>query len=108
MAPSPPKRRKLSHGSEEQDSGEENFDSRDNETRKPTAVKQQRRQDVDDAALYSGGVYNSSLFKLQIDEMLAEVQPNYEKRMTGADDALRRLKTMIEAIEDRGMLPVCF
>jgi U3 small nucleolar RNA-associated protein 22 len=108
MAQSPPKRRKLRHGSEEADSADGDSESNDEEASKQPAARQKHSQAVDESALYSGGLYNSSLFKLQIDEMLAQVQPNYEKRMPGVDDALRQLKTLIEAIEDREMLPVCF
>jgi U3 small nucleolar RNA-associated protein 22 len=63
-------------------------------------------QDDENDALYAGGSYKSSMFKLQVDEMLAEVQPNYEKRAGAIDDALRRLKGLIEGIGDREALSV--
>ena len=63
-------------------------------------------QDDENDALYAGGLYKSSMFKLQVDEMLAEVQPNYEKRAGVIDDALRKLKGFIEGIEDREALSV--
>jgi U3 small nucleolar RNA-associated protein 22 len=84
LIPSSPKRRKLHHDSSQ-----------------PSHTP-----DADESALYAGGLYKSSMFKLQIDEMLAEVQPNYEKRLRGADEALHKLKSIIEAIEDRELLPV--
>jgi U3 small nucleolar RNA-associated protein 22 len=62
----------------------------------------------DNDAIYDGGLYKSSMFKLQVDEMLAEVQPNYEKRANVIDDALRRLKCVIEGITDRDLLSVSF
>ncbi|TVY42334.1 U3 small nucleolar RNA-associated protein [Lachnellula subtilissima] len=65
-----------------------------------------RAKDDDESALYAAGLYKSSMFKLQVDEMLAEVRPNYGKRFSGADDALRQLKSVIEAIEDREALSV--
>lgn len=65
-----------------------------------------RTKDDDESALYAAGLYKSSMFKLQVDEMLAEVRPNYGKRFSGADDALRQLKSVIEAIEDREALSV--
>jgi hypothetical protein len=62
--------------------------------------------DGDNDAIYVGGSYKSSMFKLQVDEMLAEVQPNYEKRGPVIDEALRTLKGLIEGIEDREGLSV--
>lgn len=107
MAPTPPKRRKLRHGDDEAGSGSDISESSDDGVVNPPAARQKPAQNVDQSALYSGGLYNSSMFKLQIDEMLAQIQLNYEKRMPGVDEALRRLKTLIEGIEDRDMLPVC-
>ncbi len=43
---------------------------------------------------------------LFVDELLSEVQPNYEKRLRGVDDALRKLKGLIEGIKAREPLPV--
>jgi U3 small nucleolar RNA-associated protein 22 len=48
------------------------------------------------------------MFKLQIDELMAEAQPKYEKQLNRVDDALRRLKSLIEAIDERDGLPVSF
>ncbi|KAG0647352.1 U3 small nucleolar RNA-associated 22 [Hyphodiscus hymeniophilus] len=62
--------------------------------------------DDDNNAIYAGGLYKSSMFKLQVDEMLAEVQPNYEKRAGVIDEALRTLKGSIERIEDREGLSI--
>jgi U3 small nucleolar RNA-associated protein 22 len=103
--PLPPKRRKLHHNNEEIDSASDDFEQSDaNVAKRPQA---RPKHALDESALYSGSLYNSSMFKLQIDEMLGQVKLNYEKRMPGVDEALRRLKTLIEAIEDREMLPVC-
>lgn len=107
MAPFPPKRRKLHHGNGKGDSASDISESSDDDVVNPTATRPKHAQDVDQSALYSGGLYNSSMFKLQIDEMLSQIQLNYEKRMPGVDEALRQLKTLIEEIEDRDMLPVC-
>jgi len=121
MAPISPKRRKLHHNNDEADSASEGFESGGDDVgsqssadeRTTTAPLKQMQarakhvKDIDESALYSGGLYKSNMFKLQIDEMLAQVQPNYEKRMPGVNEALHRLKSLIEAIEDREMLPVC-
>ena len=109
MAPLPAKRRKIQHGDGgETDSENGLLEPSDSNIEKPPTVQPKRAQDVDENALYSGALYNSSMFKLQIDEMLAQVQLNYEKRMPGVDEVLRRLKTLIESIENRAVLPVCF
>ena len=60
-----------------------------------------------DGQLLAGEMYKSSMFKLQLDELLAEVQPNYEKRMVPVENALRKLKAVIERIPDREPLDVC-
>ncbi|KAH0562575.1 hypothetical protein GP486_002742 [Trichoglossum hirsutum] len=54
-----------------------------------------------DGQLLAEEMYKSSMFKLQLDELLAEVQPNYVKRMAPVENALRKLKTIIERIPDR-------
>lgn len=72
-----------------------------------TVGKQTKRiKDNDDSALYAGGLHKSSIFNLQVDEMLAEVRLNYDKQFSGADDALRRLKGLIEAIEEKKPLSI--
>jgi U3 small nucleolar RNA-associated protein 22 len=108
MAPFPPKRRKLHHDNGEIDSASDTSEPNDNDAAKRPAARSKPAQVIDESALYSGNLYNSSMFKLQSDEMLAQVHLNYEKRMSGVDECLRRLKTLIEAIEDRDMLPVYF
>jgi U3 small nucleolar RNA-associated protein 22 len=70
--------------------------------------KLEHAQVGDNDAIYSGGLYRSSIFKLQVDELLAEVQPNYEKRAGVIDDALRKLKSLIEGIENREVLSVSY
>lgn len=118
----PSKRRKLDHDSHpipssnaiptESDNGEQSSSEESSSYEQPatkrhsTKPQPKRIQDEDDSALYAGGVYKSSMFKLQVDEMLAEMRPNYQKRMTGVDDTLRRLKGLIEGIEDRDTLSV--
>lgn len=115
MAPLPSKRRKLAHLESELESGdgfigEQNDISETSESDDPSTPKRVSRptnkQKVDEGALYAGGLYKSSMFKLQIDELLAEVRPNYEKRSAGLDEALHRLNGLIEAIEARPTLPV--
>ncbi|KAH0543993.1 hypothetical protein FGG08_001760 [Glutinoglossum americanum] len=54
-----------------------------------------------DSQLLAGEMYKSSMFKLQLDELLDEVQPSYKKRMVPVENALRKLKSIIERIPDR-------
>lgn len=114
MAPLSVKRRKLDHEARSND-GSESEDSSNGAPAPQPALKgtelfkhapPKRTQDDNDAALYAGGLYKSSLFKLQVDELLREVQPNYEKRFAGVNDALRRLKSLIEGVEERSPLSV--
>lgn len=116
MSPSAPKRRKLEHSRTSAD-GAESFDSEGSDLSaqedapiptKSVAVKPKRSQEDADQAIYSGGLFKSSMFKLQVDEMLAEVQPSYEKRLSGVNEALKKLKEHIESIGDRGPASVCF
>ncbi|KAF5876503.1 putative pre-rrna processing protein utp22 protein [Botrytis fragariae] len=118
MAPLTTKRRKLEHTSDdealqpqkpkvdnvdtENASADEASSSDDADAiqSKPKHAPTKRRHDDQDAALYSGGLYKSSMFKLQVDELLNEVRPNYEKRAAGIKSALHQLKNAIEGIED--------
>ncbi|KUJ10623.1 pre-rRNA processing protein-like protein Utp22 [Mollisia scopiformis] len=113
MTQLPSKRRKLGHTPSaeltQEDESENVYDAQSAEESadevaipqsKQAALRPKHSQAIDDAALYAGGSYKSSLFKLQVDELLAEVQPNYEKRLTGVNEALRKLKTFIEEVED--------
>ncbi|TGO29578.1 hypothetical protein BPAE_0013g00290 [Botrytis paeoniae] len=124
MAPLTTKRRKLEHTSDdeapqpqkpkvdnvdmENASADEASSSDDADAiqSKPKHAPPKRRHDDQDAALYSGGLYKSSMFKLQVDELLNEVRPSYEKRAAGIKSALHQLKNAIEGIEDHEPLLV--
>ncbi|PVH84888.1 pre-rRNA processing protein-like protein Utp22 [Cadophora sp. DSE1049] len=115
MAPLSTKRRKLDDGlsvprSESTSSEIEQTPSQDPQTKPQSQTQAQsqptRTADNDDSAIYAGGLCKTSLFKLQVDELLAEVQPNYEKRLKGVDDLLRKLKGLIESIGNRDAVSV--
>ena len=53
-----------------------------------------------DALLPRGGL-QSSMLHLQIDELLTTVRPDYERRMKFAENALRKLKAIMEHIPPR-------
>lgn len=80
--------------------------SNEAESEPATKIIPVRLSSHEDGSLYSGGSYKSNLFKLQVDELLAEVKPNYEKRLGFVDEELRKLKVLIESIEDRDPLSV--
>lgn len=115
MEPQTSKRRKLDSNTEMSQS----IDKTENESppinasstamtaqQKGTVAGMKKSREQSASAPYAGEAYKSSLFKLQVDEMLAEVRPNYAKRLGPVDNALRKLKTLIEAIPDREPLPV--
>jgi U3 small nucleolar RNA-associated protein 22 len=115
MRPFATKRRKLDHdltsldGSESEGNSPQGASVRDSTKEPPPSsktIRAKRTLDDDDGALYAGGLYKSSLFELQVHELLREVQPNYEKRFRGLNDALHRLKGLIEGIEERNALSV--
>lgn len=54
------------------------------------------------ATSFTSSAYNSSMLQLQIDELLSEVRPDYEKRMVSVENAIRKLKKIINDIPDRG------
>ncbi|OBT93305.1 hypothetical protein VE01_08387 [Pseudogymnoascus verrucosus] len=70
-----------------------------------TAATMKSHKTSSAAAPFTGDAYNSSLFKLQVEEMLVEVKPNYAKRLGLVGNVLRKLKTLIEAIPDREEMP---
>ncbi|KAJ5772055.1 hypothetical protein N7520_002584 [Penicillium odoratum] len=46
----------------------------------------------------ASGFYKSSFFKLQMDELLTGLRPNYEKQISKLQDTLHKLKDAIESI----------
>ena len=81
--------------------------SSQSEVEKPSPRPKSRRQSGQNSAgLVSS--YNASLFDLQLNELLAEVRPDQQKRMPVIDETLRSLKTLIERISPRDECSVCF
>lgn len=120
MAVPPLKRRKLEHSSSDEESEDgvgmevdDGTDSEEEESKEVEDAKSNRKNlptkkasQVEYEAMYAGGLYKSSMFKLQIDEMLAEERPNYEKLSSAIEGALTKVKAVIEAIPDREPLSV--
>lgn len=53
------------------------------------------------AAAYTGGTFKSNMFKLQVDEMLAQIRPRHGKKAATAEDALHTLKKTIDQVPAR-------
>lgn len=49
----------------------------------------------------ASGFYKSSFFKLQMDELLTGLRPNYDKRIAKFQDTLHKLKNAIESLPER-------
>ncbi|KAL3446817.1 Nrap protein [Aspergillus insuetus] len=49
----------------------------------------------------ASGLYKSSFFKLQLDELIAGSRPNYEKQLATLKDTLHGLKELIERLPER-------
>lgn len=54
----------------------------------------------------ASGLYKSSFFKLQVDELLTELRPNYDQQISKIQSTLHRLKDIIEAVPDRTPKPL--
>ncbi|PLB39385.1 rRNA-processing protein UTP22 [Aspergillus candidus] len=48
----------------------------------------------------ASGFYKSSLFKLQLDELLAESRPNYDKQVSRIQETLRKVKDIFERLPE--------
>ncbi|KAF9638271.1 putative pre-rrna processing protein utp22 protein [Lasiodiplodia theobromae] len=55
---------------------------------------------------YTGEVYKSNIFKLQVDELLEQIRPKHGKKEAAAEKALRDLKGIIEKIPARDPAPI--
>lgn len=113
MSPLPAKRRKLNQDSTSIDGSQSEANEQHSPPRasneilaSPKPTKAPRANDGGDAALYAGGAYKSIMFKLQVDELLREVAPNYEKRFRGVTETLHKLKGLIEEIAEREAVSV--
>ena len=120
MAPHAIKRRKLSPLSEghrltsnaQERAGDLSQHSSDQDTKfvpstAPTQASFTRVQTKRDSITScNSGIYDSNMFKLKVNELLAKVRPEYERRMVKVENSLRKLKEIIERIPDREAKPV--
>lgn len=68
------------------------------------AVKKGNNDRMVELALASG-FYKSSFFKLQMDELLTELRPNYDKQVSKIQETLHKLKEVVERLPDREPKP---
>lgn len=112
-----PKRRKLEHNSSDEDEDIENEEleqeSEESEEKSEENTKSKSRNPtlksaskVNFEAVHAGGLYKTAMFKLQIDDLLADVRPNYEKYSSTINGKLHEIKALIESILDREPLSV--
>ncbi|KHJ31757.1 putative pre-rrna processing protein utp22 [Erysiphe necator] len=62
-------------------------------------IHSKQRHDSRENLQFIGGEYGTSLFKLQVDELMREIEPSYEKKFRGVEDILDQLKSLIEKAE---------
>ena len=67
--------------------------------------KPMRNNEEDKSRVLSAGAYSSNMFQLQVDELLVKVRPA-KGRMVKAENALHKLKEIIEHIPNREPKPV--
>lgn len=110
------KRRKLNHGggsgtasnATEQICTGENYeapDSRQPSQKSPINGDHTSQRNSATSAMHAAE-YKSSIFKYQLDQLLAEVEPKYAKLTGPLNSILHQLKALIEGIEDKKPLTV--
>ncbi|RAL08421.1 rRNA-processing protein UTP22 [Aspergillus homomorphus CBS 101889] len=71
-------------------------------TEQPTTSRnRQGTHDVTAEFALASGVYKSSFFKLQMDELLTGLRPNYDRQVARLQETLHQLKSIIEHIPER-------
>lgn len=71
-----------------------------------TPIRKPIRNDKEDRSrILSTGAYSSNMFQLQIDELLVKVRPA-RGRMVNTENALHKLKDIVEQIPNREPKPV--
>lgn len=99
---------------EDEDEDDENGDEDVNDSgdhakqprpRLPGRPKERSRPKVAEAV--SRGSYTSGLLELQVDELLADVRHEHNRKRDRIDTLVRKLKGVIESIPEREELSVC-
>ncbi|RAQ44003.1 pre-rRNA processing protein Utp22 [Aspergillus flavus] len=76
-----------------------------NESSSMDGLIRRKKSDRSAELALASGVYKSNLFKLQLDELLTESRPNYDKHVSKLQDTLHRLKEVIDNIPERPPKP---
>jgi U3 small nucleolar RNA-associated protein 22 len=101
---------KLDAGSVENESGETNGADSWALQIKPTKTKsipvQRAKQQHYPGGAYSGELYKSNIFKLQVDELLEQLKPDFLRAETSIATLLRTVKNIVEAIPPRDAISV--
>lgn len=100
------KRRKLSPS---MDGNPTNFSnangSNENAPSKSNTSSKGGKNDRSAEVAFASGLYKSSFFKLQLDELLTGSRPNYDKQASKLHGTLHKLKDVIEGLPDRPPKP---
>ncbi|KAF2085327.1 Nrap protein [Saccharata proteae CBS 121410] len=92
-----------SHGDIAQENGKNGLTGAQKETQRRA---QRNRSTVAEGGVYTGEIYKSNLFKLQVDDILAQIRPRHGAKEAAAEKALRTLKTIIDNIPTREALSI--
>ncbi|KAL4792314.1 Nrap protein [Aspergillus venezuelensis] len=98
------KRRKLSPSSDGSSRPEKPGSDLSANASKQTGASKSARQTGNSGfaeMALANGLYKSSFFKLQLDELIAESRPNYEKQLATLKDTLHGLKDLIESLPEK-------
>jgi U3 small nucleolar RNA-associated protein 22 len=63
-------------------------------------VRRNEKSSSDNALLLSGGMGKSAMMTLQVNELLSEVRPDYEKQLSQLESTLHKLKEIVESIPE--------
>ena len=103
ISPSPENGHENSKSVKDANGPNEQVSSR-NFNRNDSSISKGKDDRTAELALASG-FYKSSFFKLQMDELLTELRPNYDKQVSKLQGTLHKLKETIEQLPDRAPKP---
>jgi U3 small nucleolar RNA-associated protein 22 len=70
------------------------------QTTRQNRVKRNEKWGSDNAMLSSGGIGKSAMLTLQVNELLLEIRPDYEKQLSLLKSTLHKLKEIVESIPE--------
>ncbi|KZZ90941.1 pre-rRNA processing protein Utp22 [Ascosphaera apis ARSEF 7405] len=90
------KRRKLNDATEQLEQSRDAHTSTGQIGHSSSASSAQSRHDAPAELALASGLYKSSMFKLQVDELLSQLRPDHQKQLSRMEQPLRKLKEIIE------------